>query len=377
MSGNTKILSPVESFGAAVGSYRLRSNTNLVESFQDSDVSKYFDFSSNKAGRLKARSGMFEFKQRTGFSTMAMGKNEYEREAILVCRGTDNGKDWLSDINVGMQVSRSGHIVHAGFNRNFDQLIDPIFRFMSLNHPTMIHCIGHSLGGALANLAAESIVRHGCKAKLYTFGAPRVGTLDFATRLSLHPRLGGENIFRVYHSSDPVSMLPLFPFVHAPQPGGEYYMNKLLTINPWDHKLPAYTQSLKNVKNWDQISNPHPCLDAQIKQWVDSDLTLRYCGLNGFNLGMAMKSIQLLIKETLTEGWNGVSAIASGSATILDQLSLAVSKAGKISKPKEGMAMNILTRILKTLSWNIRPDLDCLGLSGITESRLNISINNL
>jgi triacylglycerol lipase len=211
------------------------------------------------------------------------------------------------------------------------------------------------LGGALANLAADTLVCHGRKSVLYTFGAPRVGVESFANKLSRHPGLGVKNIFRVYHSSDPVSMIPFFPFMHAPQPGGEYYLNKFLTINPWDHKMAAYTRSLLSVDSWKQIQNPHPSIDEHVEKWMQSSQTWIFCGLNSYNLTMAMKAIQILVKDTLTNAWNIAGGTASAGATVFDQLSLAVSQAASVSREKEGVVMNVLKRILQMLGIRVNP----------------------
>ena len=354
MSSHPHILTPNEALSAAGAIYDFKNGGSLEKNFKPSKVYDLFDFSSS-ADKFSAKSGIFEFKQNAGFAAMAMGKGKYENHAILVCRGTDGAKDWLSDANIAIQVSLTGHAVHAGFNRIYNQFRDDILRFIDRNNVSTIHCVGHSLGGALANMAADTIIDHGRKAVLYTFGAPRVGVESFANKLSRHPRLGVKNIFRVYHSSDPVSMIPFFPFMHAPQPGGEYYINKTLTVNPYDHKMVPYTLSLQNVKSWKQIENPHPSMDAHAEKWLKSDETWRYCGLNVYNLGMALKAVQILIKDTLTMAWNIAGGTATAGVTILDQLSLAVSNASKISKEKEGMAMNVLKRILQMLGIKINP----------------------
>jgi len=72
---------------------------------------------------------------------------------------------------------------------------------------------GHSLGGAMAALAATSISKLGymtpAKIKLITFGEPRVGNVDFAATVdSLVPYT-----FRVTHAFD--------MFVQLPQQGGD------------------------------------------------------------------------------------------------------------------------------------------------------------
>ena len=209
MSSHSQKLTPKEAIGAAGAVYLIKDGLNVAQAFKLPEVNKHFNFSKG-ADRFSAASGMFEFKQSAGFAVMAMGKEQYENQAILVCRGTEGFKDWLSDFNIGAQISRSGHVVHAGFNRIYNQFRSDILRFVDAHQPSAIHCVGHSLGGALANLAADTLLDRGHRTKLYTFGAPRVGTNSFANKLSRQPRLGVNNIFRVYHSSDPVSMIPLF-----------------------------------------------------------------------------------------------------------------------------------------------------------------------
>ncbi|XP_053402688.1 lipase ZK262.3-like [Mercenaria mercenaria] len=67
---------------------------------------------------------------------------------------------------------------------------------------------GHSLGGALASLAAVSLVYHRVvpvsRMSLYTFGSPRVGDKEYALN---HDQLVN-NSWRVVHNRDIVSHLP-------------------------------------------------------------------------------------------------------------------------------------------------------------------------
>jgi len=82
-----------------------------------------------------------------------------------------------------------------------------------------VHCVGHSLGSALATLAADTIALNARPktVKLYTFGSPRVGFEGFSRRLT--DNIGDENIYRVHHSTDIVSHVPEWPFIHVPVPG--------------------------------------------------------------------------------------------------------------------------------------------------------------
>ncbi len=91
------------------------------------------------------------------------------------------GADWLSNARCGVQSSAAG-MVHVGFSHIFDSMRQEIGRFVRRqiddpqNPVQTIHCIGHSLGGAVATLAADWVKRTTRKhVELHTFGAPKPG----------------------------------------------------------------------------------------------------------------------------------------------------------------------------------------------------------
>jgi hypothetical protein len=89
---------------------------------------------------------------------------------------------------------------------------------------------GHSLGGALASLAAAKIIAEGklnmTRVKLYTFGQPRTGDMEFITRLD--SKLVRENCFRITHSRDVVVHLPPHNFQNYTHHRAEtWYSNKM------------------------------------------------------------------------------------------------------------------------------------------------------
>jgi len=98
MSSQSLKLTPKEALSAASSVYAIKKGSTVEDSFKPSLINNYFDFS-GKGSTFSATSGIFEFKQSAGFAAMAMGKDKYKNHAILVCRGTDGFKDWLSDFN--------------------------------------------------------------------------------------------------------------------------------------------------------------------------------------------------------------------------------------------------------------------------------------
>ncbi len=353
-------LSPDETASAALAVYDVKKSRNINDIFKVSKIYDHFQFDSkisNKSGSaitfVKAKSGAFEFKSNTGFGVIAKGKGKFEGDAIIVCRGTASIYDGLTDLNAGVQSSRTGNAVHAGFNRTFNQFRPRISEFLSAHRPRRVHCVGHSLGGALATLAADFVAVKGSKASLYTFGSPRVGMNDFATRLSLHEKVGIDHIHRVYHGGDPVSMVPLWPFVHVPQPGGECYIGKHLSFNPVQHLMEKYIDSVHD-KTWDELRNPHPNWDDHAIEWVTSGKAGALLGLNFYNLAMAGGAIRLAVKKVLTTGITGAGFSVIAGASVLDQLSMLLDRAASLSAEDENFVMGLMKRLLAMAGISIK-----------------------
>ena len=81
--------------------------------------------------------------------------------------------------------------------------------------------VGHSLGGAIAAIAAAEIRNAGTASDLYTFGQPRIGGPDVSNYITNQDK--GSN-FRTTHYDDPVPRLPplILGFVHI---SPEYYIS--------------------------------------------------------------------------------------------------------------------------------------------------------
>ncbi len=103
--------------------------------------------------------------------------------------------------------------VHAGFLAHYNavrsQALQALRRELSRNF-LPLQVTGHSLGGALAQLAALDIVTnlqddlHGSDVCLYTFGSPNVGNAVFANLLNSKV----PNFWRVENDGDPVCIIP-------------------------------------------------------------------------------------------------------------------------------------------------------------------------
>jgi len=104
--------------------------------------------------------------------------------AVLAFQGTANPKDWGVDLNALREPlpGFQGVGVHRGFFGAWLALAPKIRKAVDAlgkEHPDLgIYITGHSLGGALAQIASAELERD-TLAACYTFGSPRVATAGF------------------------------------------------------------------------------------------------------------------------------------------------------------------------------------------------------
>jgi triacylglycerol lipase len=130
---------------------------------------------------------------------------------ITAFRGTqpDQWEDILADANIVLVPWQRGR-VHLGFKNAFD-VIRPRLdaRLAQLSPGRTLWFCGHSLGAALATLAAD----HDASARACTFGSPRVGDRQFAQAFA--GKMSGR-LFRYVNDHDVVTHVPLpIPYEHV------------------------------------------------------------------------------------------------------------------------------------------------------------------
>lgn len=122
-------------------------------------------------------------------------------------------KDVVVDSKVKLVDSGQGGNVHQGFMDALnevweDQLLPCLNKLLSEEGKNrVLWMTGHSLGAALATLAAD---RFGHVQGVYTFGSPRVGDQSFADDYYV-------NTYRFVNNNDIVPRLPWRPYVHVGQ----------------------------------------------------------------------------------------------------------------------------------------------------------------
>lgn len=191
----------------------------------------------------------------TGFAAVGKGKGQYEGDHVIAIRGTASLSDGITDAHIGLTGGDNNSLIHAGFNKTFQSmkpaLESTLTPMLARSATGTVHCVGHSLGGALAHITADWVKRrYKNKVFLYTFGAPRVGLDGFAMKTSGNI----DRIFRCTHAADPVPMVPLWPFVHAPYQGEEVLLAPGQGISFAAHKMameatPGYLNTA-NSNSW-------------------------------------------------------------------------------------------------------------------------------
>ena len=127
---------------------------------------------------------------------------------VMAFRGTSNIRDWMTDAKIELVDIPHGK-VHRGFNTALDSVWPEVID--TLKHTQVyaqsLWITGHSLGGALAALAAArlSLDEHKPINGIYTFGQPRVGDRQFTREIDneLKPRY-----FRFVNNNDIVTRIP-------------------------------------------------------------------------------------------------------------------------------------------------------------------------
>lgn len=123
----------------------------------------------------------------------------------LAFRGTEatSVKDIKADTKATTVKCDSGGNIHSGFKEAFEEVELEIQR--TLNQPQFVDkplfITGHSLGGALATIAAKKLYHTGGIASCYTFGAPRVGDDVWISNIKVP-------FYRVVNAADCVTMMP-------------------------------------------------------------------------------------------------------------------------------------------------------------------------
>jgi len=321
------------------------------------------DFCVNKKNKvhLKAEVGTRLINTKDGFGVCAIGGDTNKNQIFLIFRGTTMANykaDVFTDARIGIERSDAGLPVHIGFNHAFSSMREEIKNFLGQHSNTTgtVHCIGHSLGGAVATLAADWVARNRINpVKLYTFGSPRVGT-DWFTQ-ALTRKLKASSINRVFHETDPVTMIPLYPFVHAPNPGSSYFLPSSLPLTSGDaHKMKNYVKSV-NEKSWKQIKevdkSPYT-LEMAIENWLKSKTPVDSSSAKFWQWADA--ALIYVLKKIMIGSAITLQSCFVGAFTLADKIAYILAKGIDLTSSVSIWIYHLMRKLMQALGMKIAKD---------------------
>lgn len=341
----------------------LASNVYLIKddfSRRGFEVKYKNTFNMEQSSMVKGKTGgVFFVKKSHVMAFMAIGQGLYKGQAFVAIKGTASLYDLLTDINTGVRSSHTGFPVHQGFYYAFDSILAELKQFISgLNGVSVVHCVGHSLGGAIATLAADWIKVSGgiSTVKLYTFGSPRVGLENFANKCS--SRLNSINTYRVYHRTDPVPMVPTWPFFHVPYTTVGYMIDSPVAIKPWEYHLMKHCiHSAKTAGSWKKIAKNRPMwhMDAAVERWLLSDSIQSF---DANTLGLLDAALIYVMKKVINAaGIAVISAVGTG-LTFLDRLAMLLAKAAKLTTDFSVWVFHLVKKMASLIGVTVKEGMD-------------------
>lgn len=179
-----------------------------------------------------------------------MGRNAAMRLTFVSFRGTADVSDWIADFDAiptpYLPIANFGEVAEG-----FQEVYELVRKSVAANLAAatagcdQILVTGHSLGAAVAVLAAPDIFRNmppnAIEPRLITFAGPRAGLSAFAA--AFNTRI--ESCFRVVNFLDIVPQVPPAPYVHV---GAEVAIDSGGRVQVgWRHSLAAYRAGLTTL----------------------------------------------------------------------------------------------------------------------------------
>ncbi|HYN53622.1 MAG TPA: lipase family protein [Methylotenera sp.] len=131
--------------------------------------------------------------------------------ALLAFRGTSNPGQWIRDVRI-LPMSHPWGWIHRGFGKGIENIEEDYRKFLiTINQLSgrKVWVTGHSLGGALAVIAAANLKIDKVTPIVYTYGQPRPSYGEFAERFAKELP---SQLYRFINQSDIVARVPPDPF---------------------------------------------------------------------------------------------------------------------------------------------------------------------
>ncbi|KAI4227797.1 MAG: hypothetical protein L6R36_002150 [Xanthoria steineri] len=211
---------------------------------QDSDVVSVYEFQKERAtddGDSSLKTDV------TGYVAI----DNTRSLTVLAFRGSASVRNFIADANFPAEPTDicPSCTAHNGFWDSWVEARPGVLAALktaAASHPNnRVIVTGHSLGGAIADLAAAEIRKSGVTADLYTYGAPRIAGKALSDFITNQNRGGN---YRVTHKDDPVPRLPplVLGFVHI---SPEYYISSPNNVVPTANDITQYSGSINLLGN--------------------------------------------------------------------------------------------------------------------------------
>ncbi len=352
-------LNPTQIFVLSDKAYELKNSFTQVVKRDLANALPFVDVETLKP--ITASSGLIT-PVSSGFGFMAQLNGGRSREIVIATRGTATWADAGTDTNAIPTPGPTGHAIHKGFNTTFKSYVQQLNEFIKQQNlgfkPTAVHCMGHSLGGALANLNAAACAELNLNAYLYTVAAPRVGMVPYAEHLS--KKMNAGHVYRVANEADIVTMVPCYPFVHAPYVHGTYLLDAgWLNINPAMHKLANGYSSMVN-STWKQMqshtkgkqqqleNSMYPANNAEAGRF-EQLAKMPGAMFSGRLLKLINKAIHDMLSRLGAQSLLSVGHYGTGAFTVLDQMSEILARYAQASYKQTKEVAGMLNAIMAYL----------------------------
>ena len=184
------------------------------------------------------------------------------------------------------------------------------------------------------------------KPYIYTYGSPRVGLQGFSHTCTRE--IGCERIFRAYHKTDIVPYIPIWPYVHTPDSGTEYFLPSPGVIPGGEyHSMSKYVSSVRNG-SWNSLSSlkPEQKTDTGIAQWLKQKGPV---GVTVIALDWLNSAILFVIKKCVASAkWLMEKAMGT-SATIMDRLAYILSQGVNLDEIISDWVVYLIRKIMSFL----------------------------
>lgn len=172
-------------------------------------------------------------------------------EICVVFRGSDDMKDWFDNLDFMSDKDHFFKRAHGGFMKSYESIELDLMKIVNSlidDNPGLdIKVIGHSKGGAMAELCAMVIADHSHEVSLFTFGSPRVGKKSYKKKF----KKLNIKYYRFVNGKDPVPRIPrkYMGFKHMVKPitMKDGWFTWLWIGDFKDHLMPNYVKNIRKL----------------------------------------------------------------------------------------------------------------------------------